>query len=235
MGPGHREVATHHPSPHLAGVVRAIVAEDSTTSDLALSLHREDSMTRLSGANVVLAFVATAAGCGVGGDDGGPMGTPIPPVNDGQICAAHFTIMGTFTLGTVPRPTDPDTMQPITACWPVGQWSFTAAVSDNNCSDTPAVIPSYSFTVDSQPSPDGTGNDQTLTNTTTTGGMKVHLSMSQNGQGCEGALELGSPDGKDYWNMKPTLGKLPTDTMLGGGGDYAEYKADAWPWKDTSP
>lgn len=195
-------------------------------------------MTRLSGVHVVLAFAVASAGCGVGGGDGGttpPGGMPIPPVDDGQICEAHFTITGTFTLGTVPRPTDPDTGAPLTACWPVGQWSFTAAVADNSCSAKPALLPTYSFTVDSQPAPDGTGNVQVLTNTTSIGSMKVHVSMSQNGQGCEGALELGSPDGKDYWNLKPTLGKLPTDTAIAGTGDYAEFKSDAWPWKDTSP
>lgn len=185
-----------------------------------------------------MAFVAASAGCGVGGGDGGPPppgGTPVTPVNDGQVCAAHFTLTGMFTPGTAPRPTDPDTGVPLTACWPVGQWNFTAAMSDNNCSDTPAVLSSYSFTVDSVPAPDGTGNDQMLTNTSSTGSMKVHLSMSQNGQGCEGALELGSADGKDYWNMKPTLSKDPAARTLAGAGDYAEYKADAWPWKDASP
>jgi hypothetical protein len=206
---------------------------------LALSLHRDDTMTRLSGVRVVLAFVAASAGCGVGGGDGGgttpPGGTPITPVNDGQLCEAHFTITGTFTPGTAPRPTDPDTGAPSTACWPAGQWNFTAAVSDNTCSAPPAVLPSYSFTVDSTPSTDGTGNDQVLTNTTSLAAMKVHLAMSLNGQGCVGALELGSADGKVYWNMRPTLSKDPADRALAGAGDYAEFKSDAWPWKDTAP
>lgn len=158
---------------------------------------------------------------------------PVPPVDDGQICEAHFNITGTFALGSTPRPTDPDTGLPITACWPVGQWTFTAAVSDNQCSDTPALLSSYSFTVVDQP--DDLGDKLVLTNTTSSGSMQVHLSMSQNGQGCEGALELGSPDGKTYWNLKPTLGKLPTDTAIAGSGDYAEFKSDAWPWKNTSP
>ncbi|HEX8110552.1 MAG TPA: hypothetical protein VF516_22620 [Kofleriaceae bacterium] len=195
-------------------------------------------MTRLSGVHVVFALVAASAGCGVGGGDGGttpPGGTPVTPVNDGQLCEAHFTITGTFTPGTAPRPTDPDTGLPLTACWPVGQWSFTATVSDSNCSSPPAVLSSYSFTVDSVPSSDGTGNDQVLTNTTTVGSMKAHLAMSLNGQGCQGALELGSADGKDYWNMKPTLSKDPADRALAGEGDYAEFKSDSWPWKSTSP
>lgn len=209
------------------------------TSRLALSLHRDDTMTRFSGIRVVLAFVAASAGCGVGGGDGGgnnpPGGTPVTPVNDGQICEAHFTITGTFTPGTAPRPTDPDTGTASTACWPVGQWSFTAAVADNSCSKPPAVLPGYTFTVDVQPSSDGSGDDQVLTNTTSVGGMKAHLAMSLNGQGCVGTLELGSADGKDYWNMKPTLTKDPADRVLAGTGEYAEYKADSWPWKDTSP
>lgn len=197
-------------------------------------------MTRLSGVRVVLALVAASAGCGVGGgDDGGgtnpPGGTPVTPVNDGQLCDAHFTLTGTFTPGTAPRPTDPDTGGPSTACWPVGQWSFTAKVADNSCSSPPSVLSGYSFTVDVKPSSDGSGDDQVLTNTTTASGMKVHLAMSLNGQGCVGTLELGSADGKDYWNLKPTLTKDPADRVLAGSGEYAEYKVDAWPWKDTSP
>jgi hypothetical protein len=205
---------------------------------LALSLQYDDRMTRLSGVNVVLALVVASAGCGVGGGDGGgtnpPGGTPVTPVDDGQTCEAHFTLTGTFTPGTAPRPTDPDTGEPLTACWPVGEWTFTATVSDSTCSNPPSVLASYSFTVDSKPSTDGTGNDQVLTNTTSLGGMKAHLSMSLNGQGCVGSLELGSADGKDYWNMKPTLTKDPAARTLAGAGDYAEFKSDAWPWKDAS-
>jgi hypothetical protein len=151
-----------------------------------------------------------------------------------MLCEAHFTITGTFTPGTAPRPTDPETGEVSTACWPAGQWNFTAAVADNNCSATPSVLPAYSFTVDVKPATDGSGNDQLLTNTTTVGGMQAHLGMSLNGQGCTGSLELGSPDGKDYWNMKPTLSKDPADRAIAGAGDYAEFKTDAWPWKDTS-
>jgi hypothetical protein len=157
-----------------------------------------------------------------------------PPIDDGQLCTAHFTVTGTFAPGTTPRPLDPDTQQPITGCWPVGQWTFTAAVASNTCAAAPAVIPSYSFKVERTAATDGgTDTTQTITNLTslTAPAAQAHLSVSSTGQGCEGSLELGSTDGTKYWNMKPTLSKDPAARTLAGAGDYDEYKVDAWPWK----
>ena len=197
-------------------------------------------MTRVLGVNVILALVTASAACGVGGGGGGGdddgngsnPGGPITPIDDGQTCAAHFTITGTFTPGAAARPTDPDTNQPLTGCWPAGQWDFTAAVSDNSCADTPTVLAKYSFKVDEVPSSDG-GNDteQQLTNLTSVGNLQVHVGMSSNGQGCEGSLELGSADGKEYWNLKPTLSKDPAARTLAGSGEYAEFGVNGWPWQ----
>lgn len=194
-------------------------------------------MTRIAGATLLLAALTAAAGCGVGGDDGGgttPPGDDQPgPVDNAEVCSASFAITGTFARdNNTPPPTDPETGTPLTGCWPIGTWTFTASVASNMCTTAPTVLASYSFTVARTPAPDG-GNDtvQTLNNTTPNmGTLKYHLSMSSNGQGCEGHLEFGSADGKQYWNMTPTLSKDLTATTLSGGGDYILYKGDAWPW-----
>jgi len=200
---------------------------------LALVLHRDDSMMRIVGANVLFVALTATAACGVGGDDGGMPPQP-PPVNDGQICNATLAITnGTFTPGTTPRPTDPDTGLPITGCWPVGTWTFSATLASNMCQTTPALLPSYSFKVERMlVTPDGTDTQQVLTNLTSlSGGMQAHLAVSSNGQGCEANFELGSMDGTQYWNMQPTLAKAPGVTVLGGGGDYTLFKVKGWPWK----
>jgi hypothetical protein len=200
---------------------------------LALVLHRDDSMMRIVGANVLFVALTATAACGVGGDDGGMPPQP-PPVNDGQICNATLAITnGTFTPGTTPRPTDPDTGLPITGCWPVGTWTFSATLASNMCQTTPALLPSYSFKVERMlVTPDGTDTQQVLTNLTSlSGGMQAHLAVSSNGQGCEANFELGSMDGTQYWNMQPTLAKDPGVTVLGGGGDYTLFKVNGWPWK----
>jgi len=177
---------------------------------------------------------------------GSGSGTPVPPIDNSEVCNAAFTITGTFTAdATTPPPTDPDTGAPLSGCWPVGTWNFTAkldASSPNNCTTQPAalqpaVLPSYSFKVARTPDPDGgTDTIQTLAILTTlSGGMQSHLAMSSNGQGCEGSVEFGSADGTQYWNMKPTLAKLvpgtPAPTTISGGGDYVLYKGNSWPWK----
>jgi len=181
--------------------------------------------------------------CGVGGDDGG---TPVPPLDNSEVCVAAFTVTGTFAVDpNTPLPTDKNGA-PISGCWPVGTWSFTASLDPSatfdpsgapKCTTAPTVLNSYSFKVTRTSDPmGGTDTIQTLTSTTTLGGgMQYHLSLSANGQGCEGSFEFGSADGTQYWNMKPTLPKLvppaPSPTVISGGGDYVLYKANGWPWK----
>jgi hypothetical protein len=200
-------------------------------------------MTRIAGANVLFALLTLTGACGVGGGDGsgsgsggGSGGTVIPPTDNSEVCAAAFTLTGTFTPGATPRPTDPDTGLPLTGCWPIGTWNFTAKVdtaSPNTCATAPAVLPSYSFKVERTADPASpTETIQTITSLMTlTGGMQYHIAMSSNGQGCEGSFEFGTADGKDYWNMKPVLAKDPAATAITGGGDYVEYKGNSWPWQ----
>lgn len=185
-------------------------------------------------------MLATTAACGVGGDDGGGPGTGSGSDDRntklGIICNATFKITGTFAPGTPTRPNDPDTGMPIDGCWPVGTWTFSATLdpATNECKTTPTALASYSFRVDRME--DGTnGLAETRTNLGDVSGLSTHISVSSNGQGCEGNFELGSPDGKDYWNMQPTLLNVPVgsppSTTLSGTGDYSEYNNDAWPWK----
>lgn len=202
-------------------------------------------MTRIAGASAVLALVTAAAGCGVGGgggggggggDDDGSGGYTKP--DDKVVCTAHFKVTGTFTPGATPRPTDPDTNTPLDGCWPVGQWDFTAtptselAEKEVPCSAPPSVLPKYSFKVEAKLASNDGGDDtvQVVTALTTADAMQMHVTVSSTGQGCAGSFELGSADGKDYWNMQPTLSKDPAARTLEGKGDYIEYKADAWPW-----
>lgn len=202
---------------------------------MASTLQLTGVMTRIAGASLLFALTTVTAACGVGDDDGGFKPPPQPdPIDDGELCSAHFTVAGTFTPGATPRPVDPDTGVTLTGCWPVGTWTFTATVADNTCATTPNVIP-YSFKVERIPATDG-GTDTTqlvtnLTSLTASNAVQVHVSVSANGQGCEASLEMGTADGLKYWNMKPLLSKDPAARTLTGGGDYAEFKIDAWPWK----
>jgi hypothetical protein len=190
-------------------------------------------MMRIAGASVLFATLVATTACGVGDDSG--------TVSDdrntklGIVCSASFKMSGTFTPGTPARPIDPDTTLPLTGCWPVGTWNFTATVDTNDCKTPPAVLPSYSFRVDRMEGADMQGLVDTYANLTSISGMKWHLSVSSNGQGCEGNFELGSADGKNYWNMQPVLSNAPDGapptTTITGNGDFDQYNADGWPWK----
>jgi hypothetical protein len=197
-------------------------------------------MTRIAGASFLLAVFA-AAGCGVGNDGPGMTMPPQPnPVSNAEVCTASFTVTGTFTPGTPGRPLDPDTNLPITGCWPVGTWTFTAAVDstatqEHPCQTAPTTLATYAFKVTRVPvDPNDPASDDTMQQidsmTTMPAGMQYHLSVSSNGQGCQGHFEVGSADGSQYWNMVPTLAKDPATTTIAGNGDYIVYQGNGWPW-----
>jgi hypothetical protein len=182
-------------------------------------------------------LLATAA-CGVGDSSGISGGSDDRNTKLGVTCNGAFKLTGTFTPGTPARPIDPDTNLPLTGCWPVGTWTFTAAVdpAGTNCKSAVEVLPSYSFRLDRAEGTDMQGLTDTVTNLTSIGDKLWHLSVSSNGQGCEGNFEFASADGKDYWDMKPALlnppnATDPPSTKLVGNGDYDEYTANGWPWK----
>jgi len=200
-------------------------------------------MMRLAGVSFLLAAAVSTGACGVGGgdddDDGGSNLGPVQGGTDdnnqklGKECNAAFKIQGTFTPGTPARPND-DNGQPIGGCWPVGTWTFTASVASNGCSKAPEILPSYLFKVERLDGDDGQGLVDKYSNLTDIATKKWHLSVSSTGQGCEANFELGSPDGKDYWNMKPLIpnvdvGAAPSTTIT-GAGDYDKFIDNGWPW-----
>src|SRR5882724_4486432 len=196
-------------------------------------------MMRIAGASVLFATLVATGACSVGGgDDGGGgsgdvMGGSDDRTKLGITCSAAFTVTGTFTPGTPARPIDADTGAPLTGCWPVGTWTFTAGVAPtgNTCAAAPSVLPSYSFRLDRIEGTDGQGLVDNITNLTSVGSMHYHRSVSSTGQGCEANFEFGSADGKDYWDMKPTLlnpanAADPPTTKVTGGGDYDRYTSN---------
>lgn len=181
--------------------------------------------------------LATLMACSVGEDGGGGgggsgsgTGSDDRDMTLGIVCNSEFKITGSFAPGMPGRPIDETTMEPIGGCWPIGTWTFTAAVDPdaNECTPAPTVQASYSFRVDGMD--DGDGIVRSYTNLGSLGNLQYHLAVSGNGQGCEGNFEVGSADGKQYWNLQPLV---PNDapTMIAGKGEYALYNADAWPWK----
>jgi hypothetical protein len=205
---------------------------DPVRSPLALALHPAGRMSRLAWTTVSFAALVTTAACGVGGGDDGGGGGSGSNIDEGMVCGATFRVTGTFAAGMPGRPIDPDTMMPQTGCWPVGTWTFTAALDGNDCPAPPAALASYSFRVDRKAPPDG-GTDliESYVNLTSAGDMQNHIKVTSTGQGCEGHVEFGSADGKQYWNMKPLLLKDPATTALAGDAYYELYKGNAWPWK----
>jgi hypothetical protein len=189
-------------------------------------------MIRRVGLSLLFAtWTACSVGGGGGPDTGGPgTGSEDHNMTLGIVCNSAFKITGTFTAGTPGRPTDETTGEPITGCWPIGTWTFTASVDteNNECTPAPTVLAGYSFRVDGMD--DGDGIVRSYMNLGALGDLQYHLSVSSNGQGCEGNFEIGSADGKQYWNLQPVL---PNDApaMIAGHGDYSLYNADAWPWK----
>lgn len=180
-------------------------------------------------------------GCGVG-DDGKV--EPNDPNPNGIICTDSFTLTGTFTPGTPVRDADSPT-----GCWPVGTWTFRAALdpTDDRIIDvtgdkkpdrcgtvakTSAATfdPQYSFVVNRTMDPNGDDWVETyaVPNATPSGthtavGDKFLFKVQVTEGGaldCEGDLELFSQDGTMEWNLHPNQRDgLP----LAGFGDFTLY------------
>jgi hypothetical protein len=166
-----------------------------------------------------------AAGCGIG-DDGKPQMMGL-----GVICSSPLTITGTFTQGAA-RPIDSATGMPLDGCWPDGTWTFMVQVGQaatGGCTPAPTPLASYTFS-DHRTDPDGTG-DFTMDNFTYAPDStwpNYHVKVSENATGCEGSLELFSPDGKKVWGLVPEVTQLNGQNTLGGEGDYTEYDSVQW-------
>ena len=167
-----------------------------------------------------IAFVLGLGACDTGAvGPGGPgPGGPDSQVNPvGVLCMATFKVSGTYVQSEA-QPTE------VTGCWPVGSWTFNATMDTNMCQTAPSVLPSYQFTVGETMDVDGNYDYTYQFNTDPT----AHTIMKVSGDGgglCQGGFEIFSPDGKQIWNMKPSL---ETGNVLDGFGEYALYDADQW-------
>lgn len=163
------------------------------------------------------------AACGVGEDPNGGGGSGSDNNTLDRICTADLTITGTFAPGQA-APTNPDGSTYV-GCWPIGKWTFSVTVANNNCGTAPTPLPSYSFqgTVTTDPQTgDPLQNFMYLTDPSAH--TIVHVSEASNSQ-CEGEVDVYSADGTQVWNMKPWL---DTTHAITGQGEFAMYGSDQW-------
>lgn len=132
----------------------------------------------------------------------------------GIVCKASLAITGTFEEGA-PQPPD------VFGCWPVGLWTFTASVTENQCPDPPQLEAQYQVKVERDAE-----DNEIYTYMNDPSYERVRLKVTSGGGGlCEGGFEIYSPDGKILTNLKPAL---QADKTLNGFGDYEVYNEDQW-------
>lgn len=140
----------------------------------------------------------------------------------GRQCSAMLTLAGSF-VQTSARPVGSDGM-PITGCWPIGTWTFSATLGENDCSDTPVLLPKYVFTGTEGSDSDG-DYTESFAYTTDPSAMTI-VKVTEAGNGlCEGELDIFSSNGLDEWDFSPFLNP---DNSIDGQGLYSEYTTDQW-------
>jgi hypothetical protein len=173
-------------------------------------------MRRTIGAFVLLGSLLGA--CGVGDPQAD---TDNRDEQLGIVCNATFTTTGSFVAAAPTRPVDN------TGCWPVGTWTFTAKIDQNECDQAPSVLASYQFKVDRAVNPDPTKDEGYVESyammSSTSPLMLRKLSVSEIASGCQAGVELFSADGTQFWNMRPLLSK---DGTISGFGEYALYDSN---------
>lgn len=157
---------------------------------------------------------ALLTGCDPGSvDDGGQ-------VTDELLCSAGLTMTGTFTVGT-PKPAE------ISGCWPIGTWTFTAAVGEHDCAAAPTPLPQYQIRVDRDLTSEDPDFSWIYTYVTDPNDATADVSVTSGGGGlCEGIVMVYSADGKTVWNMHPAL---QADNTLNGTGDYEVHTINQVP------
>jgi hypothetical protein len=177
-------------------------------------------MMRLAGALAISLF---AVGCGVGDPNDG--GTQMNPL--GRQCTATFTTQGTFAPDTAnPPPVDPTDGTPYEGCWPIGVWTFTAKIADNDCSPAPQLASQYQFKGTMTVNEDG-DPVQSFAYMTDPSARNI-VKVSQGGSGlCEGEVQLFSADGLTMWLFKPALN---ADNSITGDGEYGVFDSNQWPY-----
>lgn len=193
------------------------------------------------------------AACGVGDETDDPPGNENNP--NGLRCSAAMTTTGSFMEGR-PRPLDPigpdgiegtpdDNTVPLQGCWPVGVWTFTAAIDStaevvdidgdglgDRCGEVPGtqapeLEASYSFRVDRNEDPDSDG----LVDVYTYLGSSAEffsVKVSEGGGGdCQGIMEFKSADATMWWTFNPNIctsqNCTPPSSNITGSGDFTFY------------
>jgi hypothetical protein len=157
-----------------------------------------------------LLSIVLLGACGVGED-------PTPNPTDRQ-CTATMNVTGSFVQGVAPPLNNDGTAYE--GCWPVGTWTFTTTLDQNDCSPAPTMLPSYSFKGTLMTDPD-TGDmlQQFAYLTDPNAHALIRVSAAGN-KACEGELSIYSDDYKTVWTLKPWLN--PDNTIV-GDGEYSMY------------
>ena len=166
-----------------------------------------------------LIFVSAICGC----TSGDSPGTADASTANGRSCSATLTTMGSFAP-------DPAATPPVdsTGCWPAGVWTFTAAVTQNDCTKTPVPEAQYQFKGTQTNDMNGDPIVNTFTYLNDPTNTRVTVKVSEGGSGlCEGELTIYSTDGKIVWLLKP---ELNADNTITGDGEYGEFTTDQWPF-----
>jgi len=148
-------------------------------------------------------------------------GDPATNNTIGRTCTAAMTVSGSFAQSVAP-PTQPDG-SPYTGCWPIGTWTFSATLGTSDCTDSPTVQSSYSFSGSLGSDENGDPTEQKFTYSDPSAHAIVKVTAAGNGA-CEGELDLFSPDGMKEWDFSPWL----MGTAITGEGSYNEYTTDQW-------
>lgn len=179
-----------------------------------------------------LASLLLLGACGVGDDE------PIQPGNmtaAERLCTDEYEVTGTFALGQAsPDNVNNDTQEApgdgipdIQGCWPTGTWNFTLARIGGDCTPAPTIPSSFSFRVDFIADPLDPSYEETLI---APASDEYRLHVSQGGGGlCEGGLEVYSTDGKEVWNIHPTLDVFNQNGPLGGSGEFSRFSKNQIP------
>ncbi len=179
-----------------------------------------------------VASLMLLAACGVGDDGTDPVTNPTAAE---RLCTDTYTLAGTFTLG-MPSPDNVnnetqeapgDGVPDIQGCWPTGAWSFTLTSTGGDCAPEPTVPTSVQFRVDFIADPIEPGYEEVLV-APVTEHHRVHVSQGGGGL-CEGGIELFSTDGKEVFNLHPTLDTFNQNGPLGGSGEFSRFSKNQIP------
>ena len=224
-------------------------------NEFGLALQLRYSRTMRNAGAYLFASVVLLGACGVGDEGTNP--NPSDPNPNAVRCAAAFTVTGTFQENANnPRPLDPigpdgepgtadDNTVPISGCWPVGTWNFTATVDStadvldvdgdgvgDRCGEVsgtsvPALEASYSFSVDRVEDPDSDGLLETYMYLGASPNFFSVKVSSGGGGDCEGIVEFKTSDNKQFWTFNPEICTSadcsPATDAITGTGDFTEY------------